>query len=137
MVPSGTDRGTSRCRRGSYASAALLLILSLMAGGAAAQLLRAIPAGERGTTGESLPLPEVKIDRRVLRLAPGGRIFDQMNRTIVHGALPTGADVLYIRNPQGEVQRIYILTDDERARLGRRGTGPLGPSATVFEGAQR
>ena len=45
------------------------------------------------------------------------------NRTIVHGSLPAGADVLYTKDANDDIQRIYILTAQERANLdavGRR-----------------
>ena len=85
-----------------------------------AQQIRFLPAnGKRGTTGESLPLPQVKINRQVLALAPGGLIYDINNRTILHQNLPQGADVWYQLNIEGQVQHIYILRPDEQARLKR------------------
>ena len=85
---------------------------------ALAQVVRALPPqGERGRLGESQPLPFVKVGTRVLRLAPGGLIFDQQNRTIVHGHLPVAADILYTKDQAGDIQRIYILTEQEKARL--------------------
>jgi hypothetical protein len=96
----------------------LLLALFFICEAAGAQPFRFLPpAGERGRTGEGLPLPDVKIDRRVLRLGPGALIFDQSNRSVVHGQLPVGADVFYTRDLGGNIQRIYILTDEEKARL--------------------
>ena len=89
-----------------------------------AQLLqqRPLPAnGERGRIGAPQPLPLVQIGNRVLRLAPGGVIYDQQNRSIVHAHLPAGADVFYTRDVNGEMQRIYILTPDEQSRLTRAG----------------
>jgi hypothetical protein len=89
-----------------------------------AQLIqqRILPAkGERGKLGETQPLPMLKINGRVLRLAPGGVIFDRANRTLVHGHLPADADVFYTKDANGDVQRIYILTEQEQARLDRAG----------------
>ena len=106
----------------------ILTLLSLLAAligyGAAsvayAQQIRYLPAnGKRGTTGESLPLPQVKINRLTLALAPGGLIHDTNNRTILHQNLPQGADVWYQLNIEGQVQHIYILRPDEQARLKR------------------
>ena len=98
----------------------LLLVLCILLGSAAtyAQVGRLLPANaERGKTGESQPLPLVKIGSSVLRLSPGGLIYDQNNRSIVHAHLPTGAEVLFTRDQAGYIQRLYILTDLERARL--------------------
>ncbi|MDB5863731.1 MAG: hypothetical protein JWO70_1537 [Betaproteobacteria bacterium] len=102
----------------------LLLVLCFVAQTAAvhSQPFRFLPAaGERGRTGESLPLPVVKIGRRVLELAPGALIFDQNNRTLVHAQLPVNAEVLYTRDQAGQVQRVYILTEEEKARLAAAG----------------
>ncbi len=83
-----------------------------------AQVQRLLPAnGVRGVTGEARLLPLVVINRKELKLAPGGIIFDTYNRTILHQSLPADADVWYQLNMTGDVQRIFILTPDERARL--------------------
>lgn len=83
-----------------------------------AQALRILPPnGTRGVTGEQRQWPTVVINRTELRLAPGGLIFDTYNRTILHPSLPAVTDVWFQLNMQGEIQRIYILTPDERARL--------------------
>ena len=85
---------------------------------AQAQVVRLLPPqGERGKLGESQPLPYVKIGSRVLRLQPGAVIFDQQNRSIVHAHLPASADILYTRDSTGDIQRIFILTEQEKARL--------------------
>jgi hypothetical protein len=101
----------------------LLALYSLFAGASAhSQHVRILPAqGERGTLGESQPLPLVKIGSKVLRLAPGGVIYDQSNRFIVHSRLPPDAAVLYTKDLNGDIQRIYILTEQEQARLDRAG----------------
>ncbi len=84
-----------------------------------AQMPRALPAnGKLGElAGQQHPLPMVQIDRAVLRLAPGGRIIDQNNRSIVHGALPPNAQVLYVQDPNGDISRIFILTPEEVTRV--------------------
>ena len=53
---------------------------------------------------------------KLVKLAPGGMIYDQNNRTIVHNALPPGADVAVTPDMNGDVARIYILTPLERAQ---------------------
>jgi hypothetical protein len=100
----------------------LVLCFAIQAAAVHAQQMRFLPpAGERGRTGEPLPLPLVKIGSRVLQLAAGGLIFDQNNRTIVHAHLPVNVDVLYTRDASGQVPRIYILSDEEKARLAAAG----------------
>jgi hypothetical protein len=83
---------------------------------------RFLPAdGLRGTLGEPQDFPAVKIDDHPLRLTPGARIYDRSNRTIVHGQLPSGAEVLYVTDKAGNIQRIYVLTDEELLRLKQAG----------------
>ncbi len=83
-----------------------------------AQLQRMLPANaKRGVTGELRPLPVVIINGEAAKLAPGGVIFDENNRTLLHQNLPVNADVLFQLDIQGDIQRIYILTPEERARL--------------------
>ena len=79
---------------------------------------RLLPSnGERGRLGAPQPYPLVQIGKSTYRLAPGARIMDTSNRTIVHGHLPPGADVLFARESSGDVLRIYILSEPEIARL--------------------
>ena len=85
-----------------------------------AQLQRFLPAD--GRYGElsgqrQQPLPLVQIDQKILRLAPGGRIFDQHNRMIVHGVLPDSAPVLYVQDMNGDISRLYILLPAEVERV--------------------
>jgi len=113
----------------------LLLIFWAVSGAAAAQFMptRILPpAGERGILGPALDFPLVSIGsatgfsavlepNRVLRMTPGAQIYDQHNRTIVHGQLPPGSQILFLREQTGDVQRIYILTEQELAFLVQAG----------------
>lgn len=79
-----------------------------------AQVPRLLPAnGKLGHVGHPQQFPLVAIDRKVLRLAPGGVIVDQNNRFIVHSALPANSDVLYVLDGRGDVSRIILLTANE------------------------
>jgi hypothetical protein len=111
---------SSLCYRLVMSKLLLLLILcfTLSHTTVQAQIFRSLPQqGERGTLGQNQALPEVQIGSRSLRLAPGAIIYDQNNRSIVHSQLPTDADVFYTTDSKGEIQRIYILTEQEKARL--------------------
>ena len=90
----------------------------LMAGIAQAQL-RTLPANaKRATVGQQqYPLPYINLDGARVKLAPGGVIYDQNNRTIVHGALPPGVDVGYTLDMNGDVGRVYILTPQEQVQF--------------------
>ena len=83
--------------------------------------LRTIPEHARlGRTGDPQPLPYVEINRKLLKLAPGGLIFDDSNRTIIQNALPPDVRVAYTLDMNGDIARIYILTAAERAQFERK-----------------
>ena len=100
------------------------MLLGSVAGSASAQFVQMRflpPQGIRGVLGPSQAYPLVAIGNTTLRLTPGARIYDQNNRTIVHGALPPGAQILFLRDQAGDMQRIYILTEQELAFLQQAG----------------
>ncbi len=104
---------------------ALLLILAgtVPAAEAWAQFQRALPAnGVIGTlrADPSLPLPLLSIDRKPFRLAPGGIIVDQNNRTLLHGQIPQQATALVVFDSNGDVLRLFLLTADELQRVRAR-----------------
>jgi hypothetical protein len=85
-----------------------------------AQLQRFLPSqGQLGELSDQQqqPYPLLHIDKKLLRLAPGGRIFDQHNRMIVHGALPDAASVLFVPDMHGDIARLYILLPAEIERV--------------------
>lgn len=98
----------------------LLLVFSALigSGSAFAQSQRPLPQNaKRGVIGQPLPLPMIEIDGVSMRMGPAAIIYDNNNRTIVHAQLPPSAPVLYTVDAAGNVQRIYILTPIEQARL--------------------
>ena len=69
--------------------------------------------------GQNQPFPLLQINDKVVRLAPGGRIYDQNNRTILHTFLPERAYVLFVEDMNGDVSRIYVLRPDELEQIQR------------------
>ncbi len=109
-------------RRWAWAGVGALLALAIAASSHAQQLPRQLPPN--GKLGELVheqpqPFPLLQINRKTLRLAPGGRIYDQYNRAILHNYLPQQAYVLYTQDPQGFVAQLYLLRPDELQRLER------------------
>ena len=99
----------------------LLMVACLLSTGTGYAQLRTLPANAKRTTvGQPQMLPYVELGGKVVRLAPGGVIYDQNNRTIVHGALPADADVVFTTDMNGDVARIYILTPQEQAQFNQR-----------------
>ena len=100
----------------------LLMVASLLLAGTGYAQLRTLPANAKRTTTGTQPyaLPYVELGGKVVRLAPGGVIYDQNNRSIVHGALPAGAEVAFTTDMRGDIARIYILTPQEQSQLDQR-----------------
>ena len=98
------------------------LVLAYAIGASAYAQVRTLPANaKRVTVGhQQFSMPYVALGNRQVKLAPGAVIYDQQNRSIVHGALPPGADVVFTTDMQGDVSRIYILTPSEQNQLNQR-----------------
>ena len=107
----------------------LLLLLIFLSATAAAgsayaqfvQMRYLPPQGIRGVLGPMQEYPAIVIGKTTLRLAPGARIYDQNNRTLVHQQLPPGAQILFLRDQAGDVVRVYVLTEQELAFLKQTG----------------
>jgi hypothetical protein len=86
-----------------------------------AQFSRQLPAeGKLGQlVGQQQPFPLLQINKQVVRLAPGGRIYDQNNRTILHTLLPESATVLFVQDMNGDISHVYILRPEELVQLQR------------------
>ena len=86
-----------------------------------AQMPRQLPAdGKLGElVGQQQPFPLLQINNQVVRLAPGGRIYDLHNRTIPHPHLPERATVLFVQDMNGDISRVYILRPEELEQLQR------------------
>ena len=96
----------------------LMLLLTFLIFAAPVLAQRTLPAdAKRAVTGEQQMLPMVQINSDVLRLAPGGVIIDTNNRSVTHGQLLPGAEILYRLNGNGEITRIIVLTPQEQARI--------------------
>ena len=61
--------------------------------------------------------PEVLLNRKPLRLAPGARIRDGGNRVVLSGSL-AGQKLLvhYTRHADGQLREVWLLTPAEAAR---------------------
>jgi len=78
---------------------------------------RTLPAKAKRAVLSGYQNPFVMLGNERRQLAPGAVIFDTNNRTIVRGALPAKADVLFTTDQTGAVLRIYLLTEQERRML--------------------
>ncbi len=61
--------------------------------------------------------PYMKIGAKTLRLAPGGRIFNQQNLIIMPASLQSQtAQIMYTRDMNGDLSRVWLLTAEEAAK---------------------
>ena len=98
-----------------------LLFLSVMGAPSVWAQLRTLPQNAQfASVGAPQPLPVIKLNDKMVRLAPGGIITDENNRSILHGALPPGVRVAYTVELSGDISRIYILTAQEQAQFKRK-----------------
>jgi hypothetical protein len=96
------------------------LAIAIFASGASAQFRTVPPSAKLARVGNAHPLPLVQLDGNILKLAPGGVIYDENNRSILHGALQPGARVAYTLDMSGDVARIYILSVQELAQIEKK-----------------
>ena len=96
----------SRC---FCAGVALVVVLSVGTGSAA----RSLPSDAQFAEGAQFSYPYVKAGKDTLRLAASARIYSEHNLIIMPAAAPTKANVLFKIDINGEVSRVWILTDDE------------------------
>lgn len=94
-----------------HSAVALVLLLALPA-----QARPFPPEALRGELVVTAP-PEVLLNQRPQRLAPGARIRDGNNRLVLSGNL-AGQRLLvhYTRFPDGQLRDVWLLTAEEAAR---------------------
>jgi hypothetical protein len=90
----------------------MLLALSLLAS-YEAQAQRQLPQDGKYIKGAEFNYPYVKLGKQVLRLAVGGKIYNEQNLIIMPVTAPAKANVWYKVDFNGEVSQIWILTPDE------------------------
>jgi hypothetical protein len=110
----------NRCLHSAPVRLLMLLLLgtvwtSLFSNAAQAQttVRQFPPAALRGMLTVTAP-PEVLINNAAMRLSPGARIKG-VNNGLVMSASLVGQSVLvnYVRNPQGQIQEVWILNAQE------------------------
>ncbi|MBL8382863.1 MAG: hypothetical protein JNM90_07310 [Burkholderiales bacterium] len=97
----------------------IVALLAIVLAGAAhaQQRMVAIPDAAKRADMVFDGSPEVSIDGRAARLAPGARVFDRNNFLQMHGGLRGAYKVRYtVEQLSGLIQTVWILTDEEIAR---------------------
>jgi hypothetical protein len=93
------------------AGTALGVALSL--GGAVALAERPLPGDAKFAEDAEFSYPYVRANKRTLRLAVGVRIYNERNLIVMPATAPAKANVLFKTDINGDVSRVWILTDDE------------------------
>jgi len=93
------------------AGTALSFILLL--GGVAALAARVLPSDAKFAEDAEFSYPYVTANKQTLRLAVGVRIYNEHNLIVMPATVPRKANVLLKTDINGDVSRVWILTDDE------------------------
>ena len=94
-----------------YIGAGAVLVVTLSSGTGFAA--RSLPNDAQFAEDAQFSYPYVKAGKDTLRLAASARIYSEHNLIIMPAAVPTKASVLFKTDINGEVSRVWILTDDE------------------------
>lgn len=97
----------------------LILVVSLMAiASAASAFERHFPANAKSGKVQIVDYTQVLIDGKTRTLATGARIWSTDNLTVVPNALGDASHrIVYTENPDGTIDRIWLLTDEESAAM--------------------
>ncbi|HEX9179535.1 MAG TPA: hypothetical protein VF859_04015 [Burkholderiales bacterium] len=96
---------------------ALVLLAILFFAGAASAQQRMLPDDAKPGALKSYQYPEVNISGRWYRLAPGVRMVDQRNMTVLPTMLPNAGPVAFTLDAYGLVTQLWLLTPQEAAAL--------------------
>ena len=110
----------NRCTAALLSAFLLSPVLQLMSGPADAQVLlvRNFPAAAQRGVMQIVQPPEMVLNGLPDRLSPGAQIRDPNNMLVMSGSLVgMSLNVEFVREPQGMVHRVWILTDAEAAAI--------------------
>jgi hypothetical protein len=87
--------------------------VALSVGGAVALGARSLPSDATFAGDAEFRYPYVNANKQVLRLAVGVRIYNERNLIVMPATVPAKVNVLFKTDINGDVSRVWILTDDE------------------------
>ena len=93
--------------------AGMALSFILLLGGVAALASRVLPSDAKFAEDAEFSYPYVTANKQTLRLAVGVRIYNEHNLIVMPATVPPKANVLFKTDINGDVSRVWILTDDE------------------------
>jgi hypothetical protein len=106
---------SQRCRRVKLNSVLRLAVAPLAGLALVASVLaaRQLPTDAQFVKDAAFEYPYVRVGGETLRLAVGGRVYNQQNMIIPPNSAPPTAAVLYKTDFSGQISQIWILTDEE------------------------
>ncbi|MGE0808397.1 MAG: hypothetical protein AB7L76_22855 [Burkholderiaceae bacterium] len=93
----------------------LAAVLAALPAAAFAQIVRPIPPSAQLAKLQVLSFPEARIDGKPAQLSAGTRIYDRNNLIALPASVTGIHDVLIERDMNGQIGRIWILTEAELA----------------------
>ena len=75
---------------------------------------RTIPADATVAVIQHVEGMNITLDSQPQRLSPGAQVRDEANRIIVPMQIPSGVQVKYTLDGEGQVRQVWILTDVEK-----------------------
>jgi len=91
----------------------LAVIGCCLLAGQAVHAQRQLPEDGKYVKKAQFNYPFVKLGKQILRLAVGGKIYNEQNLIIMPNTAPGTADVFYRVDINGEISQIWILTPEE------------------------
>jgi hypothetical protein len=76
---------------------------------------RQLPTDATLAKSATFSYPNLTASGKTLRISVGARIYDQNNRIIMPVAVPAKVNVLFKTDMNGDVSRVWIITDQEAA----------------------
>ncbi len=101
-----------------WAAVAACMVALGMASGAALAQVRQVPIPPKAERADITfnGSPVLVINGKPAQLAPGGRIFNQLNMIVTYGTVSGSAKAKFLREDStGMVMSVWILTEDEIA----------------------
>jgi hypothetical protein len=94
------------------------LLFALAAGAAHAQSLaiRSVPIPDTAVRGAVVPaqFPLAAVNGKVVRFAPGARIFGPTNLLVLPTNVPEKAPAAFVFDQMGQIQTMWLLTEEEQ-----------------------
>ena len=94
--------------------------IALWSGGSTALADRPLPNDAKLAKAATFAYPNLTANGKTMHIGVGSRIYDQNNRIIMPAAVPAKVNVLFKTDMNGDVSRVWIITDQEAAAYAKK-----------------